>query len=294
MQQEEPLYKRVPKDGTHPAKSRRVPGAISGAALDDETNKPSGSSDFMPVEGLTEEEYKRKQAQAVFAAKVAEIIMDWAHDRTMNWLESTAIPALKYRLIPAAKDKVIEWGESAIIAVGDRIFDTQSSRDSTKIAEKGKLASQKRSIFQTKAETLLMQESDRAKNSHSEHETISQEQYEQLVSLTKIHALLLAADIRRLSTVCVSEETDETRRIERQQELERLTSKDVMNSIQLLLSEENQSLLDEATQKILAEFKNGYFVVNEEKVPVGIFTPAVTEKRAVIEGATAGTNQPHE
>lgn len=76
----EPLYRRIPEDGKHPANSKKNPGAISGAALDDKTNKPSGASDFMPVE-ISEEEYLRAQKKAVFWGNLAEMGMDYVSVR---------------------------------------------------------------------------------------------------------------------------------------------------------------------------------------------------------------------
>lgn len=104
---QEPLYRRVPQQGKHPANSKRIPGAISGAALDDETNKPSGSSDFIPV-GLTEDEYIRQQKKAVFWGELLQMGMDYASAKVLKWWNYTALPKIHYVIIPKGKKKVKE------------------------------------------------------------------------------------------------------------------------------------------------------------------------------------------
>lgn len=110
---QEPLYRRIPEEGKHPANSKRTPGAISGAALNDETNRPSGSSDFMPVEGLTEEEYLRRQREAAFWGEFTTIIMDWAYDKTMDWLEDTFLKTVRDVVTIPAWNKNATQGEFA-------------------------------------------------------------------------------------------------------------------------------------------------------------------------------------
>ena len=104
---QEPLYKRVPQEGKHPAKSKRIPGAISGAALDDKTNKPSGASDFVPV-GMTEEDYIRTQRKVAFWGGLAQIGIDYASARIQEWWCYTALPKLHYEIIPAGKEKAVK------------------------------------------------------------------------------------------------------------------------------------------------------------------------------------------
>ena len=269
---QEPLYRRIPEQGKHPANSKKIPGAISGAALDDKTNRPSGSSDFMPVEGLTEEEYLRRQRDAAYWAEFTTRIMDWTWDKTMDLLEEIAIPALMYRFIPAAKRKIIEARDNLYIFIREKLSSRHEKKKQTEINPAGNKGG-----FISKIESSPEYQEVQYEDSPG-FETVSREQYDQLVSMTKLHALLLASDIRRLSSMCVMDIVDEEKKFERQQELERLTSSEVMNSIQLLLSEGNRSLLDDATRKILSEFKSGFFLVNEEKVPIGIFQSRETQK----------------
>ena len=43
------LYELIPEEGKHLADSRDTEGAVRGVYLDDETNKPCGAGEFMPV-----------------------------------------------------------------------------------------------------------------------------------------------------------------------------------------------------------------------------------------------------
>lgn len=43
------FYKLIPEEGKHLADSHGTEGAVRGVYLDDETNKPCGAGEFMPV-----------------------------------------------------------------------------------------------------------------------------------------------------------------------------------------------------------------------------------------------------
>lgn len=44
------LYELIPEEGKHLADSHDTEGAVRGVYLDDETNKPCGAGEFMPVD----------------------------------------------------------------------------------------------------------------------------------------------------------------------------------------------------------------------------------------------------
>ncbi len=107
----EPLYYRIPEEGKHPANSKKNPGAISGAALDDITNKPSGASDFMPV-GMTEAEYIQAQQMSIVLCDLLRTGLDYTLPRLGHWFCTSAYPHLVKVTIPAAKKKVSEvWNQ---------------------------------------------------------------------------------------------------------------------------------------------------------------------------------------
>ena len=57
-------------------------------------------------------------------------------------------------------------------------------------------------------------------------------------------------------------------KLELQNQLEGLTTSDILGEIDLLLEEKNRDVLDDASLKILVAFREGNFLVNEEPVPI--------------------------
>ncbi len=104
----ETLYRMVPEEGKHPANSKKNPGAISGAALDDITNKPSGTIDFKPI-GITEEEYLLEQRRAVFYRNLIIMIYDAAAPRIRYWWYTEGRPKLMNETLPSIKNEVCAW-----------------------------------------------------------------------------------------------------------------------------------------------------------------------------------------
>ena len=84
----------------------------------------------------------------------------------------------------------------------------------------------------------------------------------------KISAVTLVACIRMLNnTLMVDDGTDPQLRFEIQQNLQTLSTDDVVKQIDLLLEDKNRALLNAADLAILSSFKEGYFLVNEKRVP---------------------------
>lgn len=122
----EPLYRRIPEDGKHPANSKKHPGAISGAALDDETNKPSGTSDFEPV-GMSEEDYLRVQRKVAFWSPIVETVINSAFDGIEYLWYTRALPKLEYEIIPSAKNKFVAWCKRTFGRQGEEAQSTKNA-----------------------------------------------------------------------------------------------------------------------------------------------------------------------
>lgn len=76
----EVLYRMIAEEGKHPAKSRKHPGAISGVALDNKTNKLSGSFNFEPVTTVYEDACSQTQIEYSPAVKLIENVIYRACD----------------------------------------------------------------------------------------------------------------------------------------------------------------------------------------------------------------------
>ena len=97
----------------------------------------------------------------------------------------------------------------------------------------------------------------------------SKEEVESIVCAMKMSAVTLAACILMLNnTVMADDGTDPQLRFEIQRNIETLSASDVMNQIDLLLEDKNRALLDDAELAMLSSFKEGYFGVNDCRVPI--------------------------
>ena len=100
----------------------------------------------------------------------------------------------------------------------------------------------------------------------------SRDEIEETIRVMRLCAVTLAACIRLLNnTVMADDGTDPQMRLEIQRNIESLTSRDVMRNIDLLLENRNKALLDDAEYAMLSSFKDGYFWVNETKVPLTMY-----------------------
>lgn len=246
--EQEPLYRRIHEDGKHPAMSKRNPGAISGAALDDETNKPSGSSDFMPVEGLTEEELKNLERQYVFWGGIATRILDWGHQRFMRWWTEDFLPTN----IPKAKSALKKLEENAREKALDFIFDGKRVKEQT--VSKNELPT-----FQLPLAGLDFAYEQYEKNMTSEE--ASRELLEAYV--------LLIISIKKFQNVATSNISDEYgNRILFDDIIKRLNNPDVLSIINnLFLTEPN--LVNEWQGRELSKFLGRSLVEDAEFIPIG-------------------------
>lgn len=246
----EPLYRRIPEDGKHPANSKKNPGAISGAALDDKTNKPSGASDFMPVE-ISEEEYLRAQKKAVFWGNLAEMGMDYVSVRFQYWWRTKALPKIVYDIIPSTKIKVVNWGKHTFGKEGKKAEQTGQSvrmtvppkKESTTIA----LTADLESAYQNYTVNMSSEEAQK-------------ELFEafvlQYLSMKKLQKLSNARIVDAEGNV-----------IDGADVVNKLSNPSVIRSINLLLSQ-NPSLLNEWQAKALAETLGRELIQADHYVPI--------------------------
>lgn len=101
----EKLYRMIAEEGKHPAKSRTHPGAISGVALDDKTNKLSGTLDFEPVTITYEDECPQTQTEHPPAVRLIEDVIYRACGAFECWYYEEALPWFTDEFVPAAKNK---------------------------------------------------------------------------------------------------------------------------------------------------------------------------------------------
>lgn len=105
----EVLYRMIAEEGKHPAKSRKHPGAISGVALDNKTNKLSGSFNFEPVTTVYEDACSQTQIECSPAVKLIENVIYRACDAFECWCYEKALPWFTDEFVPTAKNKAVTY-----------------------------------------------------------------------------------------------------------------------------------------------------------------------------------------
>lgn len=105
----EVLYRMIAEEGKHPAKSRKHPGAISGVALDNKTNKLSGSFNFEPVTTVYEDACSQTQIECSPAVKLIENVIYRACDAFECWCYEKALPWFTDEFVPTAKNKDVTY-----------------------------------------------------------------------------------------------------------------------------------------------------------------------------------------
>ena len=93
-------------------------------------------------------------------------------------------------------------------------------------------------------------------------------EFEQIVALTKRSAVTLVGCINLLKSSAISD-MDENQRIEFENRIKELTTEDLMREINLLLEDKNKGILSPESFAILSAFRNGEFIVDGERVPIG-------------------------
>ena len=105
----EVLYRMIAEEGKHPAKSRKHPGAISGVALDNKTNKLSGSFNFEPVITVYEDACSQTQIECSPAVKLIENVIYRACDAFECWCYEKALLWFTDEFVPTAKNKAVTY-----------------------------------------------------------------------------------------------------------------------------------------------------------------------------------------
>jgi len=103
----------------------------------------------------------------------------------------------------------------------------------------------------------------------------SKEEVESIIRTMRMSAVTLAACIRMLNnTVMADDGTDPQQRLEIQRNIQTLSTPDVIQQIDWLLEDKNRALLNEAELAMLSSFKEGYFLVNENRIPLAKYLTA--------------------
>lgn len=261
---EEKLYKIARKQDSHVNTKINADGSKLAIQFTNDGNNLNGPVNLIEVDEreLVRTEYilvqdePRTLKEIVWQDVVAPVMRELLYQAMMEGYDNLCAQ-IKEKAIPAVKAKAHSFAEDACI-IASGITDGLSGK--------------------TPKALELVSENTVAKSNcqfsiagvREQQKTVrSKEEVEHIVYVMKTSAITLAACIRMLNnTVMADDGTDLQRRMEIQRNLQTLSTRDVMQQIDLLLEDKNRALLNEDELTMLSSFKEGYFLVNESRIPI--------------------------
>ena len=95
------LYELIPEEGKHLADSHDTEGAVRGDYLDDETNKPCGAGEFMPVDIEDNEDCDSVGGHILTGIAIGcvgcviGVVADKVSPYVQRWVTTTAVPEME-------------------------------------------------------------------------------------------------------------------------------------------------------------------------------------------------------
>lgn len=258
---EEKLYKIARKKNSHVNTKLNPDGSIAAIQFTDDGNDLNGPVNLIEVdereivrtEYIPVQDEPRTLKEIIWQDVVAPVMGEFLYQAMMEGYDKLC-DQIKTKAIPAVKSKSQSFvKDTGIIASGI----------------KDGLAGKTPKALALVNENTAVKSSNQPEIVEAQQKTVrSKEEIESIVHAMKISAVTLVACIRMLNnTVMVDDGTDPQLRFEIQQNLQTLSTDDVVNQIDLLLEDKNRALLNAADLAILSSFKEGYFLVNEKRVP---------------------------
>lgn len=260
---EDKLYRIKTKEGAHINEKIKDDGSRAALQFDDE-NGLQGPVDLIEVDDTeyVREVYipERTMGQAFFEEVVAPVmvevgtvVLEKAIDAGMNafgnWMSQT--------VIPVAKSKKAE--------LKNKVAESRKEKNAKKAEKKQTALAVKK---KAEAKTLPPKTEDK---------TIvhTQEEVDQILNNMKFAALYIAAGIRELSNTAINDDgTDPEKALTMQKKLQELSSREIMDTIEFLLADENRDMLDQATIRLFEAFRHNDFIVEGEAVPISNYLVA--------------------
>lgn len=241
------LYELIPEEGKHLADSHDTEGAVRGVYLDDETNKPCGAGEFMPVD-IDEvedndpvDDYDSDGSALAIAGILAigigiGVAATKAYPHVKKWITTTAMPGVKkfWRKVSRKGPEP----EETIECIGAEIISALPKPEE------------------------FSQSIDLAVNEY--HADMSSEEAQQHLLNIMCAAMYMASEIRQLTNATFKDED----RLTWGTTLEKLTTQSVTDGINRIL-EGKVLALDEAQAKALAEGLGDALITNGVFVPIG-------------------------
>lgn len=245
------LYELIPEDGKHLADSRNTEGAVRGVYLDDETNKPCGAGEFIPVD--TDDES-------------GDSVCDYTPDESLDGdtLAFAGILAIGVGIGMAATKvypRVKKWVTITAVPGVKKFWKKITQKEPEQASER----------IAAGIEPTLMRPEDFSRSidlavNEFRADMSSKEAQQHLLNIM-CAAMYMANEIRQLSNAVLKDED----RLAWRDTLEKLTTQSVTDGINRIL-EGDVLALDKPQSETLAEYLGDTLISN------GIFVPIDNER----------------
>lgn len=259
---EETLYKIVRKKDSHVNTKLNSDGSKSAIQFTNDGNVLNGpvnlievdEKDFLRTEYVPMQDEPRTFNEIIWQDVIAPMMQEFLYQAMMEGYDSLC-NQLKTKVVPVLKTK----SKGIIKDVG---IITSVIKDS--------FTGSPPKVLELMNENVIVESNNHSSRVDMPQKTVrSKEELEQIVCTMKSSAVTLAACIKILNnSVMADDGTDPQLRIVIQQNLQVLSTSDVMQQINWLLEDKNKALLDDAEFKMLSSFKEGYLLTNKSKVPI--------------------------
>lgn len=237
----------------------------SNKGLRGDDGKLSSIPDFVEVNEETHSEKPQRYAEHE-AHGLADVI-----------IEKVVVPVVG-ELTEKAVDVVVDNAVKAVAYVWNNAVVPNAKKGANVVSAKVKEIKTNYQIKKQQEQTAIavskqaVKTAEKAKQSERAVEHTSEE-VDMILREMRNAAIVFAAGIRELSRTIVVNSIDPDKAIELQKNIERLSSAEAMSVINYMLEDKNSELLDEASRRILAEFRNRNLIVDNEVVPISKFLP---------------------
>jgi len=242
------LYELIPEEGKHLADSRDTEGAVRGVYLDDESNRPCGAGEFIPVD-IDDDEDSDSLGDNSSGGNLDDgalagigilvigvgigVAVTKAYPHVKEWVTTTAVPEVKKfwrRITKKESEQVIECAEAKTMPILMKPEEFSQSIDSVV---------------------------------NEFHADMNSEEAQQHLLNIMCAAMYMASEIRQLSSATLKDEE----RLAWGAAMEKLTTKSVTDGINRILEGEVLAL-DEAHIKALTECLGGALIENGVFIPI--------------------------
>ena len=275
---DERLYRVVRKKGSHMNTKVNPDGTKSAIQFTDDNNCLNGPLDLIEVDeneyirveelqaGIDDEIAPRTWKQIVVddivipaARDAIEQLLDIGFQRLEVWIEEKAVPVARQKVKTVGRDI------SAFFSAMKSVIKGEQPKALQIIKAEQHYKKKKADNSATEVENVASIEADKES---AEKIEITQSEFEQIVALTKRSAITLVGCINLLKNSAISD-MDENQRIEFEKQIKELTTEELMTQINLLLEDKNRGILTPASLVILSAFRDGEFIVDGKRVPIG-------------------------